>query len=156
VTLSAPVSPAEIRAYVADQLPDYMTPSAVVVLDAFPLNANGKVDRTQLPEPQVLADAPFRAPCGPAEVAVAGIFAELFETTRVSALDDFFQLGGHSLLGAQFAARVRSKFGVDFPLTTLFAAPTVHELAAELRSLLESRISTLSEDEAVALLRELA
>ncbi|KAA2250935.1 non-ribosomal peptide synthetase, partial [Solihabitans fulvus] len=157
--LDVTVSPDDVRAYVGDHLPDYMTPSLVIVLDRLPLNANGKVDRLRLPEPTdpgALTGTEFVAPTGPAQQAVVAIWADLLGTNRIGAQDNFFHLGGHSLLAAKFTARVRSRFGVELPLQVVFTSPTVRALASELESLLEARIRDLSEDEALALLRELA
>ncbi|MFG3191577.1 amino acid adenylation domain-containing protein [Streptomyces omiyaensis] len=117
----------ELQSSVRAWLPDYMVPSAVVLLPAVPRTANGKLDRARLPRPEA-ADAPYRAPGTPRETALCALFAELLGVARVGLDDDFFALGGHSLLATRLAARVRSDLGVELPLRTLFAAPTVAEL----------------------------
>nr|APD71600.1 non-ribosomal peptide synthetase 2 [Streptomyces sp.] len=117
----------ELQQFVRERLPDYMVPSAVVALPAVPLTANGKLDRSRLPRPEA-SSAPYRAPQSPREVALCALFAEILGAERVGVDDDFFALGGHSLLATRLAARVRSDMGVEIPIRTLFAAPTVAEL----------------------------
>ncbi len=117
--------PAELRSLLRERLPEIMIPSVYVTLAALPLTANGKVDRRALPAPEVtLGATAVIAPRGPIEEAVAAIFAELLhlDPATVGAHDGFFTLGGHSLLGARVVARIRSSFGVDLPLRSLFEA----------------------------------
>ncbi|MEY9854633.1 amino acid adenylation domain-containing protein/non-ribosomal peptide synthase protein (TIGR01720 family) [Catenulispora sp. GAS73] len=118
----------QIRGFVRDLLPDYMVPSAVVALTAIPVTPHGKLDRARLPRPET-AGATYRAPEAPRETALCELFAEILGVPRVGLDDDFFALGGHSLLATRLAARVRSDLGVEIPIRTLFAAPTVAELA---------------------------
>ncbi|MFJ3232908.1 amino acid adenylation domain-containing protein [Streptomyces sp. NPDC086787] len=118
----------ELQRFARERLPDYMVPSAVVVLPALPLTANGKLDRSRLPRPEA-SSAPYRAPESPREVALCALFAEILDVERVGVDDDFFALGGHSLLATRLVARVRSDMGVEIPIRTVFAAPTVAELA---------------------------
>ncbi|HEX2188744.1 MAG TPA: amino acid adenylation domain-containing protein, partial [Longimicrobiaceae bacterium] len=126
--------PAELRAWLRERLPDYMVPSAFVILDRFPRTGSGQVDRRALPTPDAAAEqaaAPAHAaPRTPTEEVVAAMWAETLGTERVGIHESFFDLGGHSLLGAQLAARARSALGVDLPIGTLFEAPTVAEFAA--------------------------
>ncbi|MDB4951628.1 MAG: Malonyl CoA-acyl carrier protein transacylase [Gemmatimonadetes bacterium] len=120
----------EIRAHLARLLPEHMLPSALVRVDALPLNANGKLDRAALPAPQAApGDAEHVAPLTPAEARVAEIWAALLGVQRVGTDDSFFALGGNSLLGMRMVSRVREAFGVELPLRALFDAPTVAELA---------------------------
>ena len=123
--------PAALRAYLVERLPDYMVPTAYVVMDALPLNASGKVDRKALPAPEgaQLASAEYVAPRTPVEAGLAGIYASVLKVERVGVHDDFFALGGHSLLATQLVSRVRETFQVELPIRDLFDAPTVAGLA---------------------------
>ncbi|HEX2191276.1 MAG TPA: amino acid adenylation domain-containing protein, partial [Longimicrobiaceae bacterium] len=120
---------AELRARLAERLPEYMVPSAFVALAALPRTPHGKLDRAALPAPGAADGGPDDAPRGPTEEVLAGIFAELLGAGRVGRGAGFFELGGHSLLAARAAARVREAFGVDLPIPALWDAPTVAQLA---------------------------
>jgi acyl carrier protein len=135
VPAGAPPTTGELRNRLGDRLPDFMVPSAFVVLDAFPLTSTGKLDRLALPAPdltQVETANGYAAPRSVVETTVAGIWAEVFALERVGIHDDFFALGGHSLLAGQIVARVRRAYGVDLSLGALFDAPTVAELCTKL------------------------
>jgi len=121
--------PAEVRDFAAQALPQYMVPAAVVVLDALPLTANGKVDRAALPAPQESGRPAGREPQGPRELAVAGLFAELLQLSRVGADDDFFDLGGDSIVSVQLAGRARKR-GLVITPRDVFRHRTVAALAA--------------------------
>ncbi|MBV2156786.1 condensation domain-containing protein, partial [Kitasatospora sp. SUK 42] len=116
--------------HLAERLPEYMVPSAFVVLDALPLTSNGKLDRRALPAPEQAAAAPGRAPRTATEHLLAGLFAEVLRVSEPGLDDSFFDLGGHSLLATRLVARARSVLGVELRLGDLFDAPTVAELAA--------------------------
>ncbi|MFE1430759.1 amino acid adenylation domain-containing protein, partial [Streptomyces fungicidicus] len=122
--------------HAARVLPDYMVPAAVVVLDALPLNVNGKLDRPALPVPDYAALVSSRGPRTPREEILAGLFAEVLGMERVGVDDDFFTLGGHSLTATRLAARVGALFGVDLGVRAVFEAPTVERLAQHLSVLL--------------------
>ncbi|HYH52016.1 MAG TPA: amino acid adenylation domain-containing protein, partial [Acidimicrobiia bacterium] len=128
------VGPDELRTWLAERLPSYMVPAAVVVLAALPLTANNKLDRRALPAPERAAGA-GRAPTGEAEQTIAALFAELLELEpgSVGADDDFFVLGGHSLLAARLVARVRAALAAELPLRAVFDRPTVAALARALQ-----------------------
>jgi amino acid adenylation domain-containing protein len=125
----------ELRSYLRQKLPEYMTPSVFVELDALPLTPNGKVDRGALPAPDhanlarpELAGV-YVAPRTMVEETLAGIWSKVLGVTQVGAHDSFFDLGGHSLLATQAISRVREAFRLELPLRSLFEAPTVAGLA---------------------------
>ena len=134
---------ATLRTALAARLPDHMVPTAFVVLDALPRTGSGKIDRRAFPEPDwgaVTGQAPV-APRTPAEARLAAIFAEVLSLPApVGVNDSFFALGGHSLTAARLVARIRAICGVDLPLRTLFADPTVAGVAAALAAA-DSRVT---------------
>ncbi|MGQ4620065.1 condensation domain-containing protein, partial [Nocardia sp. R7R-8] len=123
----------ELLAAIGETLPSYMVPAAVVALEAFPLNASGKLDRKALPEPAFIARE-FRAPATAVEEIVAGVFGEVLGVSRVGADDDFFALGGNSLIATRVVARLGAAVDARVPVRTLFESPTVAGLAAALES----------------------
>ncbi|HEU0054698.1 MAG TPA: amino acid adenylation domain-containing protein, partial [Longimicrobium sp.] len=125
-----------LRAHLAERLPAYMVPAAYVRLDALPHTPNGKVDRKALPAPEAdaFASRGYEAPAGETERAVAAIWAELLGAERVGRNDDFFALGGHSLLGVRVVSRIRQALGVDAEPGDLFERPVLADFARGLRS----------------------
>ena len=132
---------AELDAHLRHTLPDYMVPAHIVVLDALPRNANSKVDRAALPEPQRVARA-YQAPAAGLETALAQIFREVLGVERVGRADHFFELGGHSLAAVRVATRVAERLARDVPVRTLFEAPTLAQYA--------QRVMAAARSEAVA------
>src|SRR6266404_3701548 len=122
----------ELRNVLRQKLPDYMIPAAIVIVDAFPLTPNGKLDRNALPRPdrEGSASETYEPPRTPAEETMAKIWADVLKVERVGVHDNFFDLGGHSLLATKVISRVRATFRIDLPLRSLFQAPTVAALVA--------------------------
>ncbi|MEO7329071.1 MAG: condensation domain-containing protein, partial [Minicystis sp.] len=117
---------AELRAFLAERLPEHLLPSVYVQLSALPMGPTGKVDRQALPAPESRAGLGAQVvPRGPIEEMLAGIWAEVLEIPEVGIHDDFFDLGGHSLLATQVMGRLAALFGVEIPLQALFESPTI-------------------------------
>ena len=121
---------AGVSEHLRRRLPEYMLPSRIVALDAFPLTPSGKLDRNALPAPgRTTATATYVPPRTRTEEKLAGIFAAVLGIDAVGADDDFFELGGHSLLATQVVSRIRHNLGVDLPVNAVFEACTVARLA---------------------------
>ena len=145
----------EMRNFLAGRLPEYLVPATFVKLETLPLNCSGKVDRSALPAPateNTLRDNLFVGPRNPIEERLAAMLAPLLGLDKVSMEDNFFLLGGHSLLGTQLIARVRDAFGIELSLRSLFDAPTVSGLAVQIEALLVAKLEAMSEAEAQRLL----
>jgi amino acid adenylation domain-containing protein len=128
----AALDPAELRRACGERLPEFMVPSAVVPLAALPLNRNGKVERRALPAPVVTGAAGGRRPAGATEQILSDLFAAALGVERVGVDDNFFKLGGHSLLSVRLIARIHELLGVSLTIRDLFLAPTVAGLARRL------------------------
>ncbi|MFI6363200.1 amino acid adenylation domain-containing protein [Nocardia sp. NPDC050630] len=122
----------QLRSMIAEFLPSYMVPDAIVVLDALPLTPNGKLDRKALPAPEFVSSATYRAPQTPIEQAVAGVFAGLLGVRDVGLDDDFFVLGGNSLLATRAVSRINEALDANVSVRELFEASTVSALAARI------------------------
>ena len=140
----------DLRAALAGVLPDYMVPARFATLAALPLNANGKVDVRALPDPAVAAlaeaSAP-RAPATPTEKKLVAIIGGVIGRGDIGVDDDFFLLGGHSLLGTQVVVRARAAFGVDLTLFHLFEGRTVASLAATIEQLIFEKLDSMSDED---------
>jgi natural product biosynthesis luciferase-like monooxygenase protein/amino acid adenylation domain-containing protein len=122
----------QLRALLEKKLPEYMVPASYMLVDSFPLTANGKLDRMALPAPDSARPVNGRgyvAPRSETEEVLAGLWADILALDRVSIYDNFFELGGHSLLATQLISRIRGALGVNAPLLSLFESPTVAEYA---------------------------
>jgi len=138
-----------MRATLRRSLPEYMVPAAFVRLDELPLGSHGKVDRAALPEPGAAAPSSAHVPPRtPTEEAIAAIWTHLLHRERVGAEDNFFDLGGDSLLATQVVSRVRSAFEIDLPLRRFFEGSTVAALAGAVEELLVEKLESMPEDDA--------
>ncbi|HEX5120939.1 MAG TPA: amino acid adenylation domain-containing protein [Pseudonocardiaceae bacterium] len=132
-----PPSTGELRQHLLGRLPEYMVPSAFVLLDSFPLLPSGKLDRDALPEPAGVRsemDGEYVEPVAPLDVVLAGIWADVLDVDRVGVTDEFFQLGGHSLLVTQVVSRIKDLFRVTLSVRDFLAAGTITGLASTLRA----------------------
>ncbi len=154
VLLAEGASPSskELQEFAATALPSYMIPSKFVRLAALPLSANGKIDRNTLPPPSeenLLPEVVSREPNSELEETLLALVRELLKTNDVGVEDDFFLVGGHSLLGTQLVLRARERFGVMLTLRDLFEAATVAGLAARIEDLIFEEVNAMSEEEAI-------
>jgi amino acid adenylation domain-containing protein len=145
----------DLRSHLKERLPDYMIPSAFVYMEALPLTSHGKIDRRALPAPDAerpeLAAA-FIAPRTPAEKSLASIWMKLLGINRTGINDNYFELGGDSLLATQLASQVRSVFEVELPLVELFRHPTLAEMATSIEEAIIEQMEEISDEEAEQLL----
>jgi amino acid adenylation domain-containing protein len=143
-----------LRDYISKQLPSYMVPTSFVRVESLPVTANGKVDRAALPEPDStnsLPDEDFVAPRTLVEQRLAAILSPLLNVEEVGVNDNFFLLGGHSLLGTQLLTRVTQTFGVDLSLLTLFDHPTLAEMSQEIEKLILAKLEYVDGEQAKSL-----
>ena len=126
---------ADLRNFLKTRLPEYMVPAAFVMLKSFPLTPGGKVDRRQLPPPEIERDGPDKAYVAPrteTERQLVGIWEEMLDVRPIGIRDNFFELGGHSLMDARLVAQVERRMGVTLPLATIYHTRTVENLAVTL------------------------
>ena len=122
----------KVREYLKNRLPNYMIPSQIMVLDQFPLTANGKLDRRALPAPDTTASTDLEIPVTPTEELLASLWQGLLKVKSVGRSDNFFELGGHSLLATQLVTRIRDIFVVEVPVRKIFEQNILSELAKEI------------------------
>jgi amino acid adenylation domain-containing protein len=146
------VDTTELRDTLAKSLPDYMIPSAIVILESLPLNASGKVDRKMLPEPEFINAAQYEAPQGEVEEALAAIWMEVLNLSRVGRQDHFFELGGHSLLILQVQQKLQSSRSISLPLRIFFEHPVLQDIAATIQANSSASSDSRQLDEMSALL----
>lgn len=149
----AELTSSSLREYLRDSLPEHAIPSLFIEIERLPLTRNGKLDRGALPPPEaanILREEEDAAPAAATglEEQVVTILSQLLNIEAVGVNDNFFLLGGHSLLGTRVIARVRESFGVDLPLRTIFEAPTAAELAIEIDRALRAKVEEMSDEEA--------
>jgi acyl carrier protein len=158
----------ELRSFLKVKLPEQMIPSHLVFLDALPLTSNGKVDRQKLPAPGEICTGSkegYVAPRTPVEEVLSEIFAETLKIDQVGVFDNFFEMGGDSLVAIRATARIRNTLRVDLPPRNLFESPTIATLAGalikresqpgsvETIARLRKKIARLSDDKTQALIR---
>jgi aspartate racemase len=134
---------AELRTYLQHKLPEYMVPAALVAVDSFPLTPSGKVDRRALPAPKMEAELCFASPRNDVERQLATLWEKLFALRPIGIHDDFFTLGGNSLLALRLTSRIEKQFGRNLPIAALYQAPTVEHLAKLITQGVPSNFSSL-------------
>ncbi|MBW4611891.1 MAG: amino acid adenylation domain-containing protein [Desmonostoc vinosum HA7617-LM4] len=143
----------ELCCFLQQRLPNYMMPSAFLLLNSLPLTPNGKIDRRALPKPEanlLASEATFVAPASEIEKTLAKIWTEVLSIEIVNIHSNFFELGGHSLLTTRLILKIREAFQVELPLRILFESPTISTLAATLDKTLQPELSTTHTRETIA------
>lgn len=149
----------DLRSFLSKHLPDYMVPATFVKVAELPFTTNGKIDRSALPAPSpenVLSDDQFEAPRSGIESWLANLLIKLLGVHQISRNDNFFRLGGHSLLGAQLIAKIQHTFDVELSLRSLFDHPTVSGIATEISQLIHAKLNEMSDDEVQTVLESLS
>jgi amino acid adenylation domain-containing protein len=121
-----------VRSWLEQSLPQYMVPSAIILVDQFPKTTSGKIDKKALPDLQIKRpdlDTKYEAPANHTEKKISDIWASLLEMDRTGTADNFFELGGNSLLAVKTIVELREKYGLELPVTKLYSSPTIKELA---------------------------
>jgi acyl carrier protein len=150
VVADANVTTNELKDHVRNRLPEYMVPSAVVLLDKLPMTPNGKVDRKALPAPEASSteNRDFVAPQTDIEQLLAEIWSEVLGVKSTSIHDNFFELGGHSLMVTKLISRLRGSIQVELPMASVFEAPTIAELALVIEDILIREMDDAGDDQA--------
>lgn len=135
-TIEHSAAEGELRRFLKERLPEYMVPSAFIILNKLPLTNNGKVDRAALPIPEGLRSGARKAPIPPRDVyeqRLLQIWQDMFKVHPIGVRDNFFEIGGHSLLAVRLITQIRQEFRLQLPVTTVLQAPTIEALADLLR-----------------------
>ena len=148
--------PTQLRQFAGERLPTHMVPTAYILLDALPMNANGKVNRQALPPPAAatIPSLPYEPPQTPFEEIMMTIWQEVLNQEQVGIHNNFFDLGGHSLLATQIISRVRDQFEVDLPVRALFEHATIAALSARVEGIMMAELAELDDEEVENLLQE--
>ncbi|MGL5080043.1 MAG: non-ribosomal peptide synthetase [Microcoleaceae cyanobacterium] len=148
------LNPKLLRQFLKQKLPEYMVPSAFIILSSLPLTPNGKVDRRALPEPDLTnfkTEGQFIPPKNEVEHQLVKIWMELLGINTIGVRDNFFELGGHSLLALKLIGRIQQEFNHHFPLATFFTNPTIEDLSTLLRNPIEVLTESLSDSPLVSI-----
>jgi acyl carrier protein len=149
----------DLRSFLAEYLPDHMVPSMFVKIAELPITNNGKIDRSSLPAPtaeNILSEGQFESPQAGIESRLASFLVRMLGVSQIGRNDNFFRLGGHSLLGAQLIAKIQQTFDVELSLRSLFDNPTVAGLASEVTKAIYAKLDAMSEDDARTTLASLS
>jgi len=149
----------DLRSFLAENLPDHMVPSMFVKIAELPITNNGKIDRSSLPAPtaeNILSEGQFESPQAGIESRLASFLVRMLGVSQIGRNDNFFRLGGHSLLGAQLIAKIQQTFDVELSLRSLFDNPTVAGLASEVTKAIYAKLDAMSEDDARTTLASLS
>jgi len=152
-TGDADVAADHLRAHLAETLPEYMVPAAFVQLEALPLTANGKLDRKALPAPDASAVRGYEAPQGETEQALAAIWQDILQIERVGRQDNFFEMGGHSLLVVKLVREIKQQFEVELVLHDVFIAPVLSFLAERI---IDAQLAQFDEDDLLQVMRSIS
>ena len=140
----ASLSNEELRAFLKQNLPDYMVPAAFVSLEKMPLTSSGKLDRKALPAPEYKATHAFVAPRDELEQTLCQIFQDVLHLEKIGIMDNFFELGGNSLLATQITAHIRRDLKLEIPLRTLFEKMTVAEFSEEVKKAQKTTLTAIT------------
>jgi amino acid adenylation domain-containing protein len=151
----ANISVVGVREFLKEKLPEYMIPAGFVVVDKLPLTPNGKLDRKALPSPdraQLQAPDEYVAPRDPIERALAQLWSDLLKLDTIGVRDDFFALGGHSLIATRLVSQIRKEFDVEIPVRSIFESTTIERLALQIA---ERQTATMASEDVDQLLNDL-